>query len=86
MISIKIKSQKLIVKKISALNEPTPVSIKHELSLICPYISVKIPFWPDLHGDSTKSRPKSANQKLLAALHLVALNGAKKALKSLKIG
>ena len=67
--------------KFSTSNESTPALIGHELGPICPYISVEIPFRPDLHGDSTKSRPKTINRKPLTAVPLIALNGAQKAPK-----
>ena len=64
-----------------AQNESTPVLISHKTNLICSYISVEIPFRPDLQGNPAKPTLKKGNQKPLTALSLISLNGAQKAPK-----
>ena len=68
-----------------AQNEPTPVSIKPQMSKKCPHISVEIPlrsdFRPNSQSNSTKPTSQKGNRQPLASLGSIAINGIRKAPK-----
>jgi hypothetical protein len=65
----------------SGQNEPTPSLIERQINKIWPYISVEIPFQPEIHSISVESTPKRGPRQPLASLLSIAVNGTRKAPK-----
>jgi hypothetical protein len=61
-----------------ALELAAPNLIGRQTGKIWPYISVEIPFRPEIHQYSSESTFKKANREPLAFLSSIALNGARK--------
>jgi hypothetical protein len=74
--NFRVNSPKFCGSKLLSLN-----LIGRQTEKIWPYISVKIPFRPEFHQNSSESSPKHANREPLALLLSIALNGARKAPK-----